>query len=348
MKFSILTATYNALPGLREAIAQVRAQQGEFEIEHLIIDGGSTDGTAEWLCGEVERRTSNVEHSTSKCDLKWISEPDKGLYDALNKGLRMATGDVIGILHTDDVWEPGTLKRVCDAFCKALECGPDEGGAALNAGESGASLAAGASLGQAQAQDRTPGASIGAVYGDLLYVDAQDISKVRRVWKSGSYDRKKWFNGWMPPHPALFVTRELAQRAGEYRLDLGSAADYEWMLRAGLVHDAKFVYINDLEEQKQKGSAREFLTFSPSEAGSRENVKNHGLTPFAFAFVRMRVGGQSNVSVKGRLKAHDADRKAWELNGLKPRPWTLKMKLIRKIPQWVRAWGLVFTPESRF
>jgi hypothetical protein len=64
-----------------------------------------------------------------------------------------------------------------------------------------------------------------AVYGDLLYVDADDISKVRRVWKSGSYHPKKWFNGWMPPHPALFVTRELAERVGDYRLDLGSAAD---------------------------------------------------------------------------------------------------------------------------
>jgi glycosyltransferase len=143
---------------------------------------------------------------------------------------------------------------------------------------------------------------VDGVYGDLLYVDAEEIAKVKRVWRSGSYDRRKWWNGWMPPHPALFVTRELAARVGDYRLDLGSAADYEWMLRAALVHEAKFVHLPE-------------------------------------TLVRMRVGGQSNVSTQARLKANRADRRAWEVNGLKPKPWTLWMKPLRKLPQWLLAFG---------
>ncbi len=227
-----------------------------FEVEHIIIDGGSTDGTADALrAWENERSTFNIERPTLNKEpnslipqfpnspinyfMKWVSEPDQGLYDALNKGLKMATGDVIGILHTDDVWEPGVLERVSDAFRReaSLECGsllPPSGASGLPDGgkachaervvEDGPAGASSASP-KAEASFRTPGASIDAVYGDLLYVDADDITKVRRVWKSGNYDPKKWFNGWMPPHPALFVTRELVERVGDYRLDLGSAAD---------------------------------------------------------------------------------------------------------------------------
>jgi glycosyltransferase len=345
MKFSILTCSYNSLSGLKDAVRQCRSEvtleKSEeycgtgFEVEHIIIDGGSTDGTAAWLRQESERRipttagvSGNIELSTSNEDphssipqfpnfpinysLKWISEPDQGLYDALNKGLRMATGDVIGILHTDDVWEAGALGFVVQAFgCEAsLECGsllPPSGESGLPDGGRDTSLESMPTRskllrpqGGSKLQHSRP--SVDGIYSDLVYVDAEDISKVRRYWKSGTYDPKKFYNGWMPPHTSLFVTREFMQRVGDYRLDLGSAADYEWMLRACLVHDAHLAYIPEV-------------------------------------LVRMRVGGASNASVKGRLKAHGSDQKAWELNGLKPKPWTLKMKVIRKIPQWVRRFA---------
>jgi len=286
MKFSIITCSYNNQEGLKAAVEALRAQLNPvvengnaspeddsgpcIEVEHIIMDGGSSDGTGEWLAqyaGSLE--TEAV--ASGRYSFRWISEPDQGLYDALNKGMELATGDVIGILHTDDVWEPDVLKRVAQAF-----------------------------RAEKRIHEREEGTPIEGVYGDLLYVEAEDISKIKRVWRSGSYEKRKWWNGWMPPHPALFVTRELAGRVGEYRLDLGSAADYEWMLRACVVHKAALSHVP------------------------------------AF-LVRMRVGGQSNVTTQARLKANSSDRKAWEINDLRPKPWTLLMKPIRKLPQWIVA-----------
>jgi hypothetical protein len=253
--------------------------------------------------------------------------------------MRLATGDVIGILHTDDVWEPGVLKRVWDAFQEGdgeSACGTGEGRLELEDGEknkcerptsniehptskgsglrpvegfpNSQPLSPNSKLPITAPQAQPPNSNLQSsishtegVYGDLLYVDADDITKVKHVWNSGAYHPKKFYNGWMPPHPALFVTLQLAERVGEYRLDLGSAADYEWMLRACLIHNATLVYLPE-------------------------------------TLVRMRVGGQSNASVQGRVDAHAADGKAWSVNGLQPKFWTLKMKVIRKLPQWGWAW----------
>jgi glycosyltransferase len=261
------------LEGLRDVVGQVRSQQladGD-ELEHVIIDGGSSDGTVEALqAWEKEAGSPDKGY-----DFRWVSEPDAGLYDALNKGMRMATGDVIGILHTDDVWEEGVLKAVGDV------------------------LRTSQSLKSSETSEVGTTSPTDAVYGDLLYVDAEEVSKVRRVWTSGAYAKQKFYQGWMPPHPALFIRREAALRVGDFRLDLGSAADYEWMLRAGLVTGLNMTYLPK-------------------------------------TLVRMRVGGASNASVKGRVTAHGHDRRAWEVNGLTPRPWTLKMKVLRKIPQWFK------------
>ena len=325
MKFSIITCSYNCLEGLKAARAQILEQE-DVAIEHIIIDGGSTDGTREWLeeCGKTgapiaasagaEGGNSNIEHPTSNVEcrmsnpstpetphsplptphssfvtrhsspvprnssLHWLSEPDKGLYDALNKGLHLATGDIVGVLHTDDVWEhPHVLAHVAEAFQNQRSDSPPPAPC-----------------------PPSPDLHPEGIYGDLYYVEADDITRIRRVWRSGAYHPRKWRNGWMPPHTALFVRREAALRVGDYRLDHGSAADYEWMLRAGLVHDLTFAHLPEV-------------------------------------LVRMRVGGASNQSVQRRLEANRYDRLAWTRNGLTPRPWTLKLKPLRKLPQWLHA-----------
>lgn len=139
--------------------------------------------------------------------------------------------------------------------------------------------------------------SIDACYGDLVYIDSKDTRKITRNWKSGSFHPRKFYWGWMPPHPTFFVRRSIYEKYGVFNLFLGSAADYELMLRFLGKHRISTVYIPKV-------------------------------------LVKMRSGGTSNVSLKNRLKANRMDRKAWEVNGLKPYPWTIYMKPLRKIPQY--------------
>jgi len=242
---SIITATYNAADTLVACLDSVRKQS--IDVEHILIDGGSTDTTQAIA-------NSYKDHLT-----KLVSEPDQGIYDAMNKGIRMATGDVIGILNADDYYPSDEiLSRAMDVF-------DDE--------------------------------SIQACYGDLVYVDGKQANKVKRYWRAGEFDRKKFYWGWMPPHPTFFVRASVYEKYGLFNLELGSAADYEIMLRFLLKHQIKAAYIPEV-------------------------------------MVHMRTGGMSNASVSNRLAANRMDRKAWEVNGLKPYPWTLYAKPLRKIGQW--------------
>jgi glycosyltransferase len=124
-----------------------------------------------------------------------------------------------------------------------------------------------------------------------------DSFKIVRYWQSGPYNPKKFYHGWMPPHPTFFVRRSVYEKYGLFNIDLGTAADYELMLRFLLKHRTRCTYIPEV-------------------------------------LVCMRVGGASNRSLAARLKANRMDRKAWEVNGLRPYPWTIAMKPLRKIPQW--------------
>lgn len=136
-----------------------------------------------------------------------------------------------------------------------------------------------------------------AVYGDLNYVDRFDTNKVIRKWKSGTYKKGHFLKGWMPPHPTFFVKKHCYQKYGSFNLSLRSAADYELMLRFIHKHEIKVAYLPKL-------------------------------------LVNMRAGGQSNVSFKNRFKANREDRKAWEMNGLKPGLFTLIRKPLSKIKQY--------------
>jgi glycosyltransferase len=243
---SLITATYNAEATIRHCLQSVSGQT--YTPEHLIIDGCSTDNTAA-IARDYRGHKLNV-----------FTGPDKGIYDAMNKGIRQTTGEIVGILNADDFYaSPTVLQDVVQAF-------------------------------------EDP--AVDACYGDLCYVEYEDTGKIVRYWRSYDYDYRKFYHGWMPPHPTFFVRRSAYERFGFFNLELGSAADYELMLRFLVRHRLHTVYIPKL-------------------------------------MVRMRTGGVSNAALTNRLRANRMDRKAWSVNGLRPYPWTLTLKPLRKLSQWL-------------
>jgi glycosyltransferase len=138
--------------------------------------------------------------------------------------------------------------------------------------------------------------AVAACYGDLCYVDRTDPARVVRYWRAGAFRPERFRQGWMPPHPTFFVRRRLYAELGVYREDLGTAADYELMLRF-LKHGVRLAYIAEV-------------------------------------LVHMRRGGASNASWRARLAANRMDRQAWRVNGLRPYPWTTWVKPLRKVGQW--------------
>ena len=179
MNLSIITAVRNGAETLRGCIESVQKQT--IPAEHIIIDGASTDGTFDII---AQYRSSIA---------KVISEPDKGIYDALNKGLRLASGDVIGLLHGDDLY---AHDKVLESVVKVFE-----------------------------------EQNVDSCYGDLLYVDKNDTERVIRYWGASEYHHGKFKYGWMPPHPTFFVRREIYEKYGHFNTDFRIAADYELMLR---------------------------------------------------------------------------------------------------------------------
>lgn len=247
MKCTIITVSYNAADTIESTINSVLSQDYN-DIEYIIIDGNSSDGTLDI----IKKYDSKI--------TKWISEKDKGIYDAMNKGIQFATGDIIGILNADDLYASSTvISKIVNKFIYT---------------------------------------NSDAVYGDLKYVLKNDINKTIRFWKSGEYKEGKFLKGWMPPHPTFFVKKDLYDQYGLYRIDMPSAADYELMLR--LIHKYKInvAYLPEL------------ITF-------------------------MREGGVSNNSLTNRWKANRDDLRAWRVNGLKPNMFTLILKPLSKVIQFV-------------
>jgi glycosyltransferase len=195
MKLSIVTATYNAAHTVGDSLRSVAAQTHR-DIEHWVIDGGSRDGTQAVVQAEGRHLAG------------FVSEPDGGIYDALNKGIRRATGDVLGFLHADDVYaHEQVLARVAAAF-------------------------------------EDP--AVDAVYGDLTYVDKSDIGRVIRYWKAGAYQRSRFERGWMPPHPTLYVRRAVYERLGIFDTRYRIAADYDNVLRLLYVGSIEVRYIPEV------------------------------------------------------------------------------------------------------
>ncbi|MGE5294461.1 MAG: glycosyltransferase family 2 protein [Solirubrobacterales bacterium] len=180
MKISVVTVCFNSAPTIEDTIRSVREQEYE-SIEHIVIDGGSTDGTQE-IVGRYNGRIR-----------KFISEPDRGIYDAMNKGLRLATGEVVGFLNADDVYASPTV--IGDIAAAVRE-------------------------------SRNDGA-----YGDLVYVDRRDANRVVRYWQAGAYRPGAFHNGWAPPHPTFFCRTALYRNLGGFDPKYRIAGDFELMLR---------------------------------------------------------------------------------------------------------------------
>lgn len=180
MRLSIVTAVWNRAATVAAALESLQAQTyGDFE--HLVMDAASTDGTIGIVQNLADKRTILV------------SGPDAGIYDALNKGMARATGEIIGLLHSDDIFaSPHVLETVVERF-----------------------------------QD--PG--VDAVYGDLHYVAQDDPDRIIRNWRSGAFRPAALRWGWMPPHPALFLRRRIIEQQGPYDLSFRVAADYDAVLR---------------------------------------------------------------------------------------------------------------------
>ena len=244
---SVVTVVRNGAATIGGCLASVAAQTRA--AEHIVVDGASSDRTAQ-IVREFRPPVARL-----------VSEPDGGLYDAMNKGIALAGGEVVGTLNADDVYaDDAVLAQVAAAFADP---------------------------------------AVGLSYGDLEYVDRADPRRVVRRWRAGEFSPRSFYRGWMPPHPTVFVRRGLYERWGGFDTGLGTAADYELLVRLLLRHRVAAAYIPRV-------------------------------------LVRMRRGGASNRTFGARLLAHRMDRRAWAVNGLRPLPWTLPLKPLRKLGQFLR------------
>jgi len=203
-KISIITASFRSERTIRDTLESVNIQTYP-AIEHIIIDGASKDKTLE-IVREHGKRVSHI-----------TSEPDRGIFDAYNKGLAVADGEVVGILNSDDFYAaPDVIARVMQAF-----------------------------------ENKT----VEAVYADLVYVDKDDTSKVMRYWKSRPYKDGDFARGFSPAHPALFLRRSVYAKTGGFNPNFRLAGDYEYMLRAFHTHGVKSVYLPMVVVRMRTGGA---------------------------------------------------------------------------------------------
>ncbi|MCB9321706.1 MAG: glycosyltransferase [Lewinellaceae bacterium] len=193
LTISLITVCFNSALTLEDTIISVLSQTYP-EIEYIIVDGGSMDGTL------------NIIKKYNETISFWSSEPDKGLYDAMNKGIEMATGEIIGLINSDDFYPANDIISVV--------------------------------------MDQFTVNKIDILYGDLNYVSPSNPKKIIRRWVAKSWKRNKFKLGWMPPHPTLFVRKKVYEQYGKFNIDLKLSADYEFMIRTMYCgNDLKIVYL---------------------------------------------------------------------------------------------------------
>jgi glycosyltransferase involved in cell wall biosynthesis len=246
MKVTIITVCFNSSSTIQETLKSVTNQDYE-DIEYIVIDGRSNDGTLEIIKGHQQL--------INKC----ISEPDDGLYYAMNKGLELATGDVIGFMNSDDIFNHDScVSEIMNTF-------------------------------------NTTDADI--VYGDIVYTDPKDTSRIVRYWKSGEFEIDSHQRCWMPPHPATYIKRSIFEKFGNFNTDFKIAADYELLLRFIFTHKIYPVYLSKI-------------------------------------MVRMRTGGLSNASIRNIIISNIEVFKSHKANLLDVSIWKILLKPLRKLRQY--------------
>lgn len=238
MKISLITVTYNSEKHLEDCITSVIRQTYK-NIQHIIVDGNSSDGTI----SIIERYSPYIS--------QWISEKDNGMYDAINKGMKMATGDVIGLLNSDDVLASST---VLSAVAKCFE-------------ETDAD----------------------SLYGDLEYVNQYNPEQVLRLWKGQNYKRRRFKFGWMPAHPTFYFKKELLERFGGYESHYFTSADYEFMARYLFVNRVTSFYLPKLIVKMRKGGASNSSLYRRLRANRRDYLamkKNRIPFPFFVSLLK--------------------------------------------------------------
>tara|TARA_B110000211_G_C14090125_1_gene558566 strand:- start:861 stop:1604 length:744 start_codon:yes stop_codon:yes gene_type:complete len=246
MKISIITVCFNSEKTIRDAIESVLSQRYP-DIEYIIIDGLSKDNTMS-IASEYDDKISKI-----------ISEPDNGIYDAMNKGIMLTTGDVVAFLHSDDVYENNTIiSDIVNCFDNSTQ----------------------------------------GIYGDLIYTSKVDLNKVIRYWKSDDFSPSLLSKGWVMPHPTLFLRRDVYQKYGAFDMSFKIASDYDFMLRI-----------------------------------LKDNIAVKRLPKVIY---KMRVGGESNRSIKNILHQTKEDWIILRKNKINNPFFALFYKKMSKIMQFVR------------
>ncbi len=236
MKISVVTVVLNAASTIEQTMDSVQGQNHD-EIEHIVIDGGSTDGTNEIL----QRHADKIS--------RLMIEPDKGIYDAMNKGIAMATGDIIGFLNADDVFDNDSiLSKICNVF-----------------------------------SDQT----IMAAYANLVYVKSDDIHNVVRYWQSQDYRPGLFEKGWMPAHPTFYVRREIYEKYGGFDLNYQFHADYAITAKFMAVKQIKTKFVAETWVRMRMGgsSNRSLANIIRGNLESYDACKKLGLNMSPMYFV---------------------------------------------------------------
>ncbi len=232
MKISIITVSFNSAKTIRQTIESVLSQD-YLDLEYIVVDGASKDGTVDIL-KDYEGK------------IKYISEPDKGIYDALNKGIKLASGEVIGTIGGDDFY-PNT--HVISHIAKAFEKFKTE-----------------------------------AIYGDKQYVNMGDDNTIVRYWRSGEYLRENWLKGWMPPHLSFYLKKSAFQKYGNYVTNFTCSGDYELMLRMLYKHKLTAHYLPEVVMTMRNGgtSTASWKHRYRANMEDRQAWKINGLRPYWF------------------------------------------------------------------